>query len=65
VIADAAGLSYVHVNRTLRRLDREGIIRRSHKTWRILDTARIQRVAQITDGLHLTPLSRRIQQRLK
>lgn len=65
LIADAAGLSYVHVSRTLRRLDNEGLIRRSHKTWRILDPARIQRITQITDALHLTPLSRKIQQRLK
>lgn len=64
LIADAAGLSYVHVSRTLRRLDREGLIRRTRKSWRILDVERIQRITQITDGLHLTPLSRRIQQRL-
>lgn len=65
LIADAAGLSYVHVSRTLRRLDREGLVRRSNRSWRILDPARIARIAQITDGLHLTPLSRRIQQRLR
>lgn len=64
LIADAAGLSYVHVSRTLSRLDAEGLIRRSGKTWRILDPARIQRITLITDGLHLTPLSRRIQKRL-
>jgi CRP-like cAMP-binding protein len=64
LIADAAGLSYVHLSRTLRRLDKDGLIRRSHGTWRILDMERLQRVTQITDGLHLTPLSRRIQQRL-
>ncbi len=64
LIADAAGLSYVHVSRTLRRLDKEGLIRRSQKTWRILDVERIQRITQITDGLHLMPLSRKIQQRL-
>jgi CRP-like cAMP-binding protein len=64
IIADAAGLSYVHLSRTLRRLDREGLIRRSQRTWQILDPARIQALVQISDGLHLTPLSRRIQQRL-
>lgn len=64
LIADMAGLSYVHVSRTLRRLDREGLIRRTRRTWRILDVERIQRVTQITDGLHLTPLPRKIQQRL-
>jgi CRP-like cAMP-binding protein len=65
LIADLAGLSYVHVSRTLRRLQREGLVRRSHRTWRILDPGRIQRLTQITDGLHLTPLPRRIQQRLR
>ncbi len=66
LIADAAGLSYVHVSRTLRRLEREGIIRRSKRLWRIVDAGRIQQAAQLMDGLHLTaPLSRKIQQRLK
>jgi CRP-like cAMP-binding protein len=64
LIADAAGLSYVHVSRTLRRLDREGLVRRTQRTWRILDVDRIRRVTQITDALHLTPVSRCIQQRL-
>lgn len=64
LIADAAGLSYVHVSRTLRRLDSEGLIRRTHKTWAILDVERIQRITQITDGLALAPVSRRLQQRL-
>lgn len=64
VIADAAGLSYVHVSRTLRRLDQEGLIRRSQHTWRILDAERLRELVQIGDGLHLTPLSRRMQQRL-
>jgi CRP-like cAMP-binding protein len=65
LIADLAGLSYVHVSRTLRQLHRDGLVRRSHRTWRILDPGRIQRLTQITDGLHLTPLPRRIQQRLR
>ncbi len=64
IIADAAGLSYVHLSRTLRRLDRDGLIRRAQRTWRILDPVRIQELVQISDGLHLTPLSRRIQQQL-
>lgn len=64
LIADVAGLSYVHVSRTLRRLDREGLIKRTRKLWHILDGERIQRMTQITDGLQLAPLPRRIQQRL-
>lgn len=64
VIADAAGLSYVHLSRTLRRLDREGLVRRRQHRWRILDPARISALAQIGEALHMTPLPRRIQQRL-
>lgn len=66
VIADAAGLSYVHVSRTLRRLDREGLVRRhSPHGWRILDARRLRELVQIADGLRLSPLPRRIQQRLR
>ncbi len=66
LIADAAGLSYVHVSRTLRRLERESVIARSNHLWHILDAGRIQHAAQLMDGLHLTtPVSRKIQQRLK
>jgi CRP-like cAMP-binding protein len=65
VIADAAGLSYVHLSRTLRRLGREGLLRRAGHRWRIVDAARIRRLTQITDALHLTPLPRRIQSKLR
>jgi CRP-like cAMP-binding protein len=65
LIADAAGLSFVHVSRTLRQLQRDGVIRRAHKTWQILDVARLRELAQITGGLHLGPLPKQIQQRLK
>ena len=65
LIADAAGLSFVHVSRTLRQLQRDGLIRRSHKNWQILDVARLRELAQITGGLHLGPLPRQTQQRLK
>jgi len=64
VIADAAGLSYVHLSRTLRRLDREGLLRRAGRNWRILDAGRLRELVQITDGLQLNPLARRIQERL-
>lgn len=65
LLADAAGLSYVHVSRTLRRLDRDGLVRRHGQAWKILDAGRIRRIAQITDGLHLAPLPKKIQQRLR
>ncbi|MCC7259243.1 MAG: Crp/Fnr family transcriptional regulator [Gammaproteobacteria bacterium] len=65
VLADAAGLSYVHLSRTLCRLDRDGLIhRRPPHGWRIPDAARLREAMQISDALHLTPLPRRIQQRL-
>jgi CRP-like cAMP-binding protein len=65
LIADAAGLSFVHVSRTLRRLQSDGIIRRVPRGWQITDVARLRDLAQIAGGLHLGPLPRSIQQRLK
>lgn len=47
VIADATGLSVVHVNRTLRRLEREGIIHRSNHIYHIDDRARLRRIAHM------------------
>lgn len=58
LIADAAALSYVHVSRMLVRLDREGVVRRDQRSWRILDMARLRGIAQITDALQSAPLSR-------
>jgi CRP-like cAMP-binding protein len=65
LIADAAGLSFVHVSRTLRRLQAEAIIRRVPRGWRIVDVARLRELGQIAGGLHLGPLPRQTQQRLK
>lgn len=45
LIADATGLSVVHVNRTLRRLERQGIIQRSSHVYHIHDPARLRRIA--------------------
>lgn len=47
VIADATGLSVVHVNRTLRRLEREGIIDRSNHVYHIHDPERLRRIAHM------------------
>ena len=47
VIADATGLSVVHVNRTLRRLEREGIIHRSNHVYHIRDPERLRRIAHM------------------
>jgi CRP-like cAMP-binding protein len=44
-IGDATGLTAVHVNRTMRALVEQGLIARSSGTIRILDTARLARVA--------------------
>ncbi|GIK34805.1 MAG: hypothetical protein AMXMBFR45_09280 [Gammaproteobacteria bacterium] len=64
LIADAAGLSYVHVSRMLRRLDREGLVRRKQKHWRVLDAGRLRALVQISDAIDFAPLARRIQDRL-
>ncbi len=44
-IADATGLTPVHVNRMLREMDEEGLIVRSGRTLEIQDWARFKRVA--------------------
>ncbi|WP_404712104.1 Crp/Fnr family transcriptional regulator [Sphingomonas sp. MMS24-J13] len=44
-IGDATGLTAVHVNRTMRALVEQGLIARSSGAIRILDTARLSRVA--------------------
>ncbi len=64
LIADAAGLSYVHLSRTLRRLDHEGLVRRSRRNWRVIDADRLHTLVQMADGLKLEPVARRIQERL-
>ena len=65
LIADAAGLSSVHVNRMLGRLAREGLIRRHHREFTILDVPRLRHIVQVSDGLNLTPLPPWIQRRLR
>jgi DNA-binding MarR family transcriptional regulator len=44
-IGDATGLTAVHVNRTMRALVEQGLIERSAGAIRILDQARLTRVA--------------------
>lgn len=59
VIADATGLSVVHVNRTLRRLEREGVIQRSSHVYHIHDPAQLRRIAHLektgTNPMRLDP----------
>lgn len=45
VIADATGLSVVHVNRTLRRLEHEGIIHRASRMYHIHNPERLRLIA--------------------
>jgi CRP-like cAMP-binding protein len=45
VIADATGLSVVHVNRTLRRLENAGIIQRSSHVYHVHDPERLRLIA--------------------
>jgi len=49
MIADATGLSQVHVCRTLNRLEREGVIRRTERQYRILDPAQLMALAQVDE----------------
>ena len=53
-LADAAGLTSVHVNRTLRDLDRTGTIERSHRKITIRDWAALREIADFNENyLHL------------
>jgi len=49
MIADATGLSHVHVSRTLSRMAREKLLRRLDHQYRILDPARFRQIAQVED----------------
>jgi CRP-like cAMP-binding protein len=53
-LADATGLTAVHVNRTLQELRREGLIELTHRQLRILDLERLMGVAMFNANyLHL------------
>lgn len=45
MIADATGLSPIHVNRVLRRMEREGLIHHKSRTYTFCDPARLQAIA--------------------
>ncbi|HET8728036.1 MAG TPA: Crp/Fnr family transcriptional regulator [Alphaproteobacteria bacterium] len=55
ILADALGLSIVHVNRTLRRLQEDGLVRQSARSMTILDAAKLAAVAEF-DEARLRPL---------
>ena len=48
-VADALGLSLVHLNKTLQRLRREGVVRWEQKVVEILDWERLAEVAEFDD----------------
>lgn len=53
-VADALGLSHVHVNRTLKRLRREGLVEIVGRRARVLDRRKLQRAANFESTyLHL------------
>jgi CRP-like cAMP-binding protein len=53
-LAEATGLTPVHVNRTLQELRREGLIELAHKELRILDYERLKKIAMFNPNyLHL------------
>lgn len=65
MIADATGLSVVHVNRTLRRLERSGIIRRLDHAYRIRNARRLRALAQLANAPEPAPLQPDIEARLR
>ena len=46
-IADALGLSTVHLNRTLQALKSEGLLASKGRTYRVLDAPRLREIAMI------------------
>lgn len=65
MIADATGLSVVHVNRTLRSMERSGIIRRLDHAYRIRSPRRLRALAQLANGHAAFPLQPDIEARLR
>ena len=58
-LADAVGLTSVHVNRVMKRLREDGLIEREQNTMRILDLARLCEVAEFNPNyLHLHHLGK-------
>lgn len=51
ILADALGLTAIHVNRVLRELREEGIMAFTHKCLTILDTERLTRLAGSPEGM--------------
>lgn len=47
LLADATGLSHVHVSRTLGQMARDGLIQRQDHHYRLLDLQRLMRLAQV------------------
>lgn len=61
MLADATGLSTVHVSRTLNRLERDDIIQRQRQRWRILDPDRLAHLAQMEQAPGPRRLPRRVE----
>lgn len=65
LIADATGLSHVHVSRTLGRMEREGLLRRLEHRYQILDPARFRQIAQVDEFTSSRRLPDAVAARLK
>ena len=65
MLADATGLSHVHVSRMLNRLEKDRVIQRHERTYRILATERLMKIAQIEGQHGVRRLPRRIQSLLR
>jgi CRP-like cAMP-binding protein len=56
LLADATGLTHVHVSRTMRRLQKDGIIERTDRTYRITNPDKLLALAQVDESLYVGQL---------
>lgn len=56
MLADATGLSHVHVSRTLKRLEHRGVIQRTEHLYRIIDADGLVAIAQVDESLYSNEL---------
>jgi CRP-like cAMP-binding protein len=66
MLADATGLSVVHICRTLGQLEREAVIRRAGHVYHVLEPQRLRELAQVSDDQHWPePMPARIRRALE
>lgn len=65
MLADATGLSHVHVSRMLNQLEKDRVIQRRERLYRILAIERLMQIAQVGGQQGVRRLPRRIQSLLR